>query len=215
MNIINQKILEYRDVIYIVSILLLVSLLFKQCERSRELLNIIDINEELKVKTKKDGTTISTTEVYETDPNTFKKVNPKTPQQKKLQEEVNNKTKSATVISTETVLDTLVPLKDSVRIENLWTELFITKRNDSLKIDLISKNEFIIHVKQEGFFKDKVKVDVISYNPTTKVKTVHSYFKKNKAYNWGIGPVIGAGFSHEFKPAYFVGIGVQFNIIRL
>lgn len=208
--------IKYRDIIYVLLLILSISIIGKQCNKAIELENIVNTySDSLKTITRKDGTTVSTVSVYETNNNTFKKIPFKTPEEKKLQKEVDNKTLSATSVSTENNINVPIPNKDTVFVENLWTDIYISKMNDSFKINLKLKNEFIVNIKQTGFLKNNIKVDVISYNPSTKVKTVTSYFKKSSKYNISIGPAIGYGLSTDFKPSYFIGISIQYNLFRI
>lgn len=212
----NITLTKYRDFIYAFMLIFLISILSKQCHRTNELEGIINTySDSLKTITRKDGTTVSTVSVYETNSNTFKKIPLKTPEEKRLQKEVDNNTVSATSVSTENTISALIPDKDTVSVKNIWTDLYILRMNDSFKIDLKLKNEFVVNITQTGFFKNKTKVEVISYNPSTKVKTVTSYLKKSSKYNISIGPAVGYGLSADLKPNFFIGVSIQYNLFRI
>lgn len=116
-------------------LILSISIIGKQCNKAIELENIVNTySDSLKTITRKDGTTVSTVSVYETNNNTFKKIPFKTPEEKKLQKEVDNKTLSATSVSTENNINVPIPNKDTVFVKNLWTDIYISKMNDSFKI---------------------------------------------------------------------------------
>jgi len=59
--------IKYRDIIYVLLLILSISIIGKQCNKAIELENIVNTySDSLKTITRKDGTIVSTVSVYET-----------------------------------------------------------------------------------------------------------------------------------------------------
>lgn len=160
---------------------------------------------------------------------------------KKYKKQLANKG-SATQIKTITKYDTIFQrdisdvftnnriTKDSIKkilsdfnfrdsINNNWINTTFGYSMGNINYSLVVKNEYsvIIGEESQGWFKPKKPfVEVINLNPyseTTKVKTYQVETKPIKKI--GIGPGVYYGIGNSFQPQVFVGIGIQYNFIRL
>jgi hypothetical protein len=110
-----------------------------------------------------------------------------------------------------------ISLKDKKGIEWVSGKAVATKDSLHLEQKIINKYSVIIGEESQGWFKPKKPfVEVINLNPfseTTKVKTYQVETKPIKKI--GIGPGVYYGIGNSFQPQVFVGIGIQYNFIRL
>ena len=88
----------------------------------------------------------------------------------------------------------------------------------SLSLDLKVKNEYSVIVgeeKQGLFKKPKPFVEVLNHNPYSETKSLRTYQVSNKVRvkRFGIGPNISVGFNDKGF-SWFIGIGLQYNLIR-
>jgi hypothetical protein len=140
---------------------------------------------------------------------------------------------SATVVTTSTDVDTSseteVTFLPGDSIFPVYTSQFNLKgwvigetraNKDSTNLTMSIKNEYsvIIGREKQGLFKpDKPFVEVVNKNPYTQVKSLRTYEVSLPATKrWGVGPVgaygIGLSGTPEFKG--FIGIGVQYSLIK-
>ncbi len=110
-----------------------------------------------------------------------------------------------------------ISLKDKKGIEWVSGKAVATKDSLHLEQKIINKYSVIIGEESQGWFKPKKPfVEVINLNPfseTTKVKTYQVETKPIKKI--GIGPGVYYGIGNNFQPQVFIGIGIQYNFIRL
>lgn len=112
-----------------------------------------------------------------------------------------------------------INLTDS--ISNNWVHnvFAFNLRDSTVSLKLKIKNEYsvIIGEESQGWFKPKKPfVEVLNKNPyseTTKLRTFQVETKPIKKI--GIGPGVYYGVGNTFQPQVFIGIGVQYNFIRL
>lgn len=88
----------------------------------------------------------------------------------------------------------------------------------SLSLDLKVKNEYSVIVgeeKQGLFKKPKPFVEVLNHNPYSETESLRTYQVSNKVRvkRFGIGPNISVGFNDKGF-SWFIGIGLQYNLIR-
>ena len=88
----------------------------------------------------------------------------------------------------------------------------------SLSLDLKVKNEYSIIVgeeKQGLFKKPKPFVEVLNHNPYSETESLRTYQVSNnvRVKRFGIGPNISVGFNDKGF-SWFIGIGLQYNLIR-
>lgn len=129
--------------------------------------------------------------------------------------------KSATIIKTETKIDTIIKvvekLTDDVRKSRFnfddWVYGEILSFPDSIGIDLRIKNNLsIVHKKdKKGSY-----VEVFDKNPYTITKSIRSYYKLDKSMkksNWslGINASYGVNYKGEFMP--YIGLGINRDLI--
>ena len=88
----------------------------------------------------------------------------------------------------------------------------------NLSLDLKVKNEYSVIVgeeKQGLFKKPKPFVEVLNHNPYSETKSLKTYQVSNnvRVKRFGIGPNISVGFNDKGF-SWFIGIGLQYNLIR-
>ena len=107
-------------------------------------------------------------------------------------------------------------LKD--KKEKVWVigNAIATKDSLHLTQKIINEYSVIIGEESQGWFKPKKPfVEVINLNPfseTTKLRTYQVETKPIKKI--GIGPGVYYGIGNNFQPQVFIGIGIQYNLIR-
>jgi len=121
-----------------------------------------------------------------------------------------------TVVSKDTVTkDSLVYIypQYSDSLVNGWVYVKYRASKDSSKIDVQVENPFDIVVSEK---KGELIIDLMTESPYSTVKSLRAYQKKlPKIKRFGIGPNVSYGINPDFKKNIFVGIGLQYNIIRL
>jgi hypothetical protein len=158
----------------------------------------------------------------------------------RLQKEVTKykdklgKSGGVTVITGETIIDTfytqpIVVYKDNVfhkdSIQNKWIDWKYQVVTDTLKnenvIDFKLKLNYEYAVinkeKSNGWFKKPTPyAEVVNYNPYSSTLSVTSYrvINDTKPKRFGIGPVFAYGIGANFTPQFFVGAGVNINLIK-
>ena len=88
----------------------------------------------------------------------------------------------------------------------------------SLSLDLKVKNEYSVIVgeeKQGLFKKPKPFVEVLNHNPYSETESLKTYQVSNnvRVKRFGIGPNISVGFNDKGF-SWFIGIGLQYNLIK-
>lgn len=143
---------------------------------------------------------------------------------------------SATIFETTTEIGTQIPTKvDTIYVPKNGLEIKKPVYNssfnlgnwvigntkateDSTSINLKVKNEYsvIIGEESQGWFKPrKPFVEVINKNPYSETTSLRTYqVQQPKVKRFGIGPVLGYGITSDFKSDIFIGVGLQYNLIR-
>ena len=140
---------------------------------------------------------------------------------------------SATVVTTSTDVntssgtevsflpgDSIFPIYKSKFNLQGWVVGNTTASKDSTNLILSIKNEYAVVIGREkqGLFKpDKPFVEVINKNPYTQVKSLRTYeVSLPSTKRWGIGPVgaIGIGLDKDPSLGIFIGLGVQYSLIK-
>ena len=93
-----------------------------------------------------------------------------------------------------------------------------TSNQLNLSLDLKVKNEYSVIVgeeKQGLFKKPKPFVEVLNHNPYSETENLKTYQVSNnvRVKRFGIGPNISAGLDGKGF-SWFIGIGLQYNLIR-
>jgi len=205
---------------------------------------VSSLNDTIKIWKDKDSLSHSKIEVIKTS-NTKNFINLKSNDKEvqelqKLVKSYGDKLKkqgSVTIFSSNTNVDTTIVtkvdtidiLKDKLIIKkplyyssfNLkgWVTGITKATEDSIQINLKVKNEYsvIIGEESQGWFKPKKPfVEVINKNPyseTIKLKTYQVEITPIKKIGVGAGVYYGVG--SDFQSQVFVGVGIQYNFIRL
>jgi hypothetical protein len=146
---------------------------------------------------------------------------------------------SATILGTDTKIDTKNPTKVSPRDTfvkdsfiylypeyasdfnlNGWVTGFVTSNKDSVQVSLSVKNDYSIVIGKESqglFKKKKTFVEVTSKNPYTQIQTLRTYqVAEPKPNKFGIGIQAGYGLTLNNTPTLtpYIGVGVSYNLIR-
>ena len=128
----------------------------------------------------------------------------------------NIKNSSKTKIVSDT-LKNYPKYKSNINIDD-WVIGNVFANKDSTKINLKIKNAYsvVIGSEKQGLFKKtKPYVEVINKNPFSETKSLRTYqvsLPKQKRFSLGISVNYGIGKGFEFQP--FIGIGIQYNLIR-
>lgn len=187
---------------------------------------------------KKEGKNVSTTSVIETSKSSdFTKLKIKDEEIKKLQNLVKKyekKLKSGgSVTQFKTITDTKIVTKTITKYDTIRGEIYpiyegninkdgwitgnIIATKDSIDANLKVKNEYsvIIGRESQGLFKPKKPfVEIINENPYTLTPNVKTYNVIIPNPKFGIGPFVGYGINSELKPGVFIGIGINYNLIK-
>ena len=212
-------------VLITIGLFLLLSLMFRECSsRDQEISSkklIAQLNDSLQSYRDKEGKMISKISSIEIDNMSFFKqleVKDKTIQE--LQKLVKKSTLAASIIKTETKVDTVfktTKIKDTVNITYetdfdvqgwIWGTVSMNKDTTSLKV--FTRDQYDIRLSKE---KDGTYIDVINHNPFSTTQEVRSVYKLPKQKKFGIGVNLGYGItSYGLSP--YIGLGINYNLIN-
>jgi hypothetical protein len=126
-------------------------------------------------------------------------------------------TGKTTIVKRDTVRqDSLVYIYPtySDSLKNKWIDYSTVINKDSASFKLKVYNEFSAVVgedKKRGAF-----VDLHLYNPYSSTDQLRTYqVKLPRVKKLGVGPNVSYGVGANFKPQVFIGLGIQYNILRL
>ena len=207
-----------------IGLFLLLSFMFRECSsREQEISSkklIAQLNDSLQSYRDKEGKMISRISSIEVDNMSFFKqlqVKDKTIQD--LQKLVKKGTLAASIIKTETKVDTVfrtTKIKDTVNVTYetdfdvqgwIWGTVAINKDTTALRI--FTRDQYDIRLSKE---KDGTYIDVINHNPFSTTQEVRSVYKLPKPKKWGLNISAGYGMTPEgFKP--YIGIGIGRTLI--
>lgn len=143
---------------------------------------------------------------------------------------------SVTVIGTDAKIDIVAPsqtsgfttvhdtvyanYKSDFNIKNwVWGTVSATKDSTTIGMRFKEEIDVVIGTEKTGFLglgKGKPFAEVTLHNPFNTVSTLRAYSNKPvPAKKFGIGPVVAYGIGPGFIPGVFVGVGVNWNIIKL
>lgn len=135
-----------------------------------------------------------------------------------------NKRGSVTVIKTSTKVNTKTQtqVKDDIYLSHFnldnWVIGNTIASRDSTEINLKIKNDYsvVIGNESQGWFKKpKMFVEVTNNNPYTDIKTLRTYkVVSPREKKFGLGPIIGYGIGSN-TTGVFIGIGLQYSLIKL
>lgn len=101
----------------------------------------------------------------------------------------------------------------------VWGTVNATKDTTSVNLKFHEEIDVVIGQEKTGFLglgKPRSFAEVTLHNPYNKVSTLRSYSTKPlPAKKFGIGPTVAYGLGTGFTPQIFVGIGVNWSIIKL
>lgn len=143
---------------------------------------------------------------------------------------------SATVINTDADIHVVAPsqtsgfttvhdtvyanYKSDFNIKDwVWGTVSATKDSTTIGMRFKEEIDVVIGTEKTGFLglgKGRPFAEVTLHNPFNTVSTLRAYSNKPApAKRFGIGPVVAYGVGPGFIPGVFVGIGVNWNIIKL
>lgn len=143
---------------------------------------------------------------------------------------------SATIVDTEADIHVVAPsqtssfttahdtvyanYKSNFNIKGwVWGTVSATKDSTTIGMRFKEEIDVVIGIEKTGFLglgKGKPFAEVTLHNPFNKVSTLRAYSNKPApTKRFGIGPVAAYGVGPGFIPGVFVGIGVNWNIIKL
>lgn len=207
-------------------------------QKSVNLINAL--NDSLRYFKNKDSLSVATISTISTESTkAFTDLNISNSEVKALQQEVKNyqsKLKagsSVTKASINTIIKesgvTAVKAKDTIWLEdqvyiyseysdsliNKWITYRARMNKDSAFKQIEIKNDFAVILGEE---KGKPFADLITENPYSSTKSFRTYqiaVPKKKVKKIGIGPNMSYGFNSDFKKNIYIGLGIQYNFIRL
>ena len=229
------KILKITFIIMIVYLILRGIVYYGEYQKEKVYNNVREALDDIVRYQKKKGQEVATTSVAKMDAIGFLKMKGLEEDNKRLQElvskykkEVKNasivktETKILTTTNTEVVHDTVTnyPIYTSNFNLNDWVVGKVVSKNDSTNIDLSVKDELhlVVYDKNMGLFKDrKTMIDIYSLNPYSKVKQIKSFSveDRQKKSKISIGPFVGFGVTGKGTLQPTIGVGLQYNLIRL
>lgn len=131
-------------------------------------------------------------------------------------------------ITAPTKLDGITKVKDTIYANyksdfNIkgWVWGTVSATKDSTTIGMRFKEEIDVAIGTEktgflGLGKPKSFAEVTLHNPFNEVKTLRAYSTKSlPPKKFGIGPVLAYGIGSGFIPEVFVGVGINYSIIKL
>lgn len=208
-----------------IGLFLLISLMFRECtNREQEISSkklIAQLNDSLQSYRDKEGKMISRISTIEVDNMSFFKqleVKDKTIQE--LQKLVKKGTLAASIIKTETKVDTVfrtTNIKDTVNVTYetdfdvrgwIWGTVAINRDTTALRI--FTRDQYDIRLSKE---KDGTYIDVINHNPFSTTQEVRSVYKLPKQKKFGIGVNLGYGMT-SYGLSTYIGLGINYNLIN-
>ena len=101
----------------------------------------------------------------------------------------------------------------------VWGEVIATKDSTIVGMRFHEEIDVVLGEEKTGFLglgKSRPFAEVTLHNPFNKVSTLKSFnVTPPKPKKFGIGPTLSYGVGSGFVPQVFIGIGVNYNIIRL
>ena len=213
-------------IIVMIGLILLVSLMFKECSYKKKEIDtrklIAQLNDSLQSYRDKEGKMISKISSVEVDNMSFfKQLESKDKTIKELQNLVKKSTLTASIVKTETKIDTVIKTKivkygeEDIMFEtdfNLkdWVWGTISMDKDTTAMALFIRNQYDITLSKE---KDGTYVNVINHNPFSVTKEIRSVYKLPKPKKFGVGISAGYGVTAQGLSPY-IGVGINYNLIN-
>lgn len=213
-------------IVVIIGLILLLSLMFKECTyKQREIDTrklIAQLNDSLVSYRDKEGKLISKISSIEVDNMSFfKQLQVKDKTIKELQNLVKKSTLTASIVKTETKIDTVIKTKvvkygeEDIVFEtdfNLkdWVWGTISMDKDTTAMALFIRNQYDITLSKE---KDGTYINVINHNPFSVTKEIRSVYKLPKPKKFGVGINAGYGVTAQGLSPY-IGVGINYNLIN-
>jgi hypothetical protein len=101
----------------------------------------------------------------------------------------------------------------------VWGEVIATKDSTVVGMRFHEEIDVVLGEEKTGFLglgKRRPFAEVTLHNPFNKVSTLRSFnVTPPKPKRFGIGPTLSYGVGSGFVPQVFVGVGVNYNILRL
>ncbi len=234
----NLKIICYFG---IVIILILLSLYYNKNQNYQELLSLNStLSDSIKFTVNKNGEHVARINAYSTQKRRdFLRYQSNDSATKILQKEVNrlkkhiSKQGSVTNFSTETKLeitgkteiikfpkDSIYPSYKGFFDLDGWVYGYFLTNASETKLSLKVRNDYVVLIGSEksgllGFGKRKPFAQVTNKNPYSETISLRSYqVSMPKTKRVGIGPMAGYGIGNGFKNGFFIGIGIQYNLIK-
>lgn len=231
------------NILLVAALVLGVFLYFDSCRKrkqdNKDNISLVNaLSDTLKIYKKKDSTNVATISVLETgSARDFLKIKSGDSEITELQKLVKEYSKklsegsSVTKAKVETVIEqskpTIVVRRDTMwvdsvayvyptyrdTIKNKWIDYTAIMNKDSSNISFKVTNDFSVIV---GKHKGKAFVDLNTDNPYSSTKSLRTYqVKMPREKRFGIGPNVSYGFDQDFKKKFFIGVGIQYNLLRL
>lgn len=213
-------------IVVIIGLILLLSLMFKECSYKQKEIDtrklIAQLNDSLVSYRDKEGKMISKISSIEVDNMSFfKQLQVKDKTIKELQNLVKKGTLTASIVKTETKIDTVIKTKvvkygeEDIVFEtdfNLkdWVWGTISMDKDTTAMALFIRNQYDITLSKE---KDGTYVNVINHNPFSVTKEIRSVYKLPKPKRFGVGISAGYGVTAQGLSPY-IGVGINYNLIN-
>jgi len=131
-------------------------------------------------------------------------------------------------ITAPTKLDGVTKVKDTIYANYksdfnikgwVWGTVSATKDSTTIGMKFKEEIDVVIGSEKTGFLglgKPKPFAEVTLHNPFNEVKTLRAYSTKSlPPKKFGIGPVLAYGVGSGFTPEVFVGVGINYSLLRL
>ena len=225
---------KYTAIISTVVAVVLLFIIRNKNENNEELRNFVSaVNSEMVQYRDKYGREVAKREIIQTD-RIKDFLNYKTSDSllMELQEQVKSfksqlkNNGSATIYEGETKVDkstvTNVFYSDSnftykSNFEDKWITYNIEANKDSTRLNLKVENKYNVVIGEErvSLFKRKPFATVTNYNPYSKITDLRTYQVKTIDRKWGVGANVSYGVSSDLEPRLYIGVGLNYNLIKL
>lgn len=197
--------------------------------------NLIEaLNDTIETWRDKDSLSHSKIQIIETNSaNSFLELESKDQQIIELQNEVKkykswlSNQGSVTIFKNITKFDTvyktsIIPseFNDSTflaEISNEWIQTKFGYKNDSTFYNLMVYNKYsvVLGEDKEGLFKkSKSFVEITNHNPYSETTSLRTYQVTQKKKHFSIGPQLGLGITSDVQFNFYVGVGIQYSLIK-
>lgn len=133
-------------------------------------------------------------------------------------------TKIDTFFQTDTIIQYLSEVRNDsiilypeygIRVQNEWVDIEGNVNHLTSTLSIEFENKYSVAIVKKKKWKEEYDVVVTNENPYTSVQDIKAYkVSSPKPKRFGIGLQLGYGFTSSFKPAFYIGAGLSYNILK-